>query len=409
MKRLLQKAARAVLSLAAGESGWISLSGSNPLTSYGLSTPSGQTVSAETAMKVSAVWSCVSKTAQLVGTLPLTLYERTENGGRRRIENDLADIVTRSPNRDATAVEFWEGNVAHQVLRGNAFSEKMTIGRDRLVGLRPLLNCTPRLKNGRWEFHVVDRGKVEVLPPEKVLHLRGFGAGDGLGLSAIKYGANSMGAALAADETAASVFSNRMMAGGVVSSEQTLNAEQRTSIGEMLGAFVGSNRAGKMLILEAGLTYQQLQMNPEDAQLLDTRRFSVEDVCRWFGVPPIVIGHSPNGQTMWGTGVEAIMLAWLTNGINPLVTRMEARMNKDLIPVEQRRRWFFQFDREAMLRMDSRAKGDFMLKMRMGGFMSGDEGRDLLGLERRGGADDELFIQSALEPTRLLTRETENG
>jgi phage portal protein BeeE len=103
---------------------------------------------------------------------------------------------------------------------------------------------------------------------------------------------------------------------------------------------------------------------------LETRRFQVEDVCRWFGTPPVVIGHAGQGQTMWGSGVEAIMLAWLTLGINPQLRRNEGRIHKDLIPPGKRGRWYVEWNREAMLQMDSKAKGDFLSKMTTTGIMS---------------------------------------
>ncbi|MDO6486054.1 phage portal protein, partial [Shimia thalassica] len=215
---------------------------------------------------------------------------------------------------------------------------------------------------------------------DKVFHLRGFGPGDGIGMSAIAYGANSIGAALAADETAGSVFSNSMMPSGVLESDQTLTEPQREQLQAHLTTYVGSKKAGKTMLLEAGLKYNQLQMNPEDAQLLETRRYSVEDVCRWFGVPPIIIGHASQGQTMWGSGVEAIMLSWLTLGINPLLSRIESRIEKDLIPIGKRGKWVFRFNREGMLQMDSKAKGEFLSKMATSGTMTANERREKLNL-----------------------------
>ncbi|KZL01595.1 Phage portal protein [Pseudovibrio sp. Ad5] len=406
MIRFLKAAARGIKQeLRAGESGWINLNGGDAWTGGGHSSAAGKTVNASSALAFSAVWDCVRKTSQVISTLPLALYEKGDGNSRVKIEEELSEVLCKSPNREQTGVEFWEGMTAHTTLRGNACAERLFVGA-RLVGLRPLLNVTPkRNRDGKLEYSVYDRGKHSTLPADKVFHLRGFGAGDGLGMSAIKYGANSIGAALAADETAGSVFSNAMMAAGVLTSDQSLNDAQRAQLQTLLEKFIGSSRAGKTLTLESGLKFQQLQLNPEDAQLLETRRFSVEDVCRWFGVPPIVIGHSSDGQTMWGSGVEAVMLSWLSLGINPLLVKNEARILKDLIPVEKRGRWYVEYNREAMLQMDSKAKGDFLLKMRMGGFMSGDEGRDKLNLPRRGGNSDELVVQTSMGLVDLLGKE----
>lgn len=375
------------------------------LRSPGYSTAAGKTVNATTALCTSVAYDCVRKNGQVFASLPLAQYEKQADGSRLKIEDDLTEILCRSPNSDQTALEFWEGASTQLDLRGNAYFERLDI-RGNLVSLRPIFNVTPkRQSNGRFAYDFYDRGKRYTLPHDKVFHIRGFGPGDGLGLSTISYGAASMGAALAADETAASVFSNKMMAAGVLSSEQTLSPEQRTQLATLLDAFVGSSRAGKILTLEAGLKFDPLQMDPEDAQLLESRRYSVEDICRWFGTPPIVVGHASDGQTMWGTGVEAILTSWQTLGINPKCNRVEARVKKDLIAPKHRRTRYFEFNREAMVQMDSKAKADFIMKMRISGVMTGDEARDKLNMQRRGGNADELFIQSSMTPVDLIGKD----
>lgn len=389
--------------------GFLGGSASNAaLSSASKSTPSGKVINAKAAMEISAAYDCVRKTAQALATLPLHYYQKGAGDSRDRInDGDLFGVLTESPNRDQTAFEFWEGMVAQICLKGNAYAERLYVGK-RFIGLRPLFNVVPQRdrERGGFKYGVWDRGRKETLPSDKVFHLRGFGAGDGLGMSTIAYGATSMGAALAAEETASSIFSNAMLAAGVITSDQTLNGEQRAAIQEILEEFIGSRRAGKVLALEAGLSYNPLQMNPEDAQLLETRNHSVEDICRWYGTPPIIIGHSANGQTMWGSGVEAILTSWNVLGINPLATRIEKRIIKDLIPPTERRNRYFEFNREAMLQMDSKGKSEFLSKMGLSGTMTANERRARLNLPRHADpAADALLAQTALAPLETLGKE----
>lgn len=404
--RVLKGAWRgAVHALADVESGWETLGGTVDLPSTGRMSNAGQTVTAERALKLSAAWACVRSNAQLIGSLPLAIYEKQSDGQKVRIEPDLAEILTIRPNQTQTGMEYWESRSSQIALTGNAYCERLEIGR-RLVGLRPLQDVTPKRRpDGRYNYHVRENGKTTILPPEKVFHQRGFGAGNGLGLSTIKYGVESIGAALAADETSSRMFDNGMMASGILTSDQLLDEKQRGQLNSWLEQFVGSKRAGKVLTLEAGLSFQQMNINPEDAQLLDTRRFSVEDICRWFGTPPIIIGHAGSGQTMWGSGVEAIMLAWLTLGINPQLRRKEARLNRDIVPIEKRGKWSVEWNREAMLQMDSKSKAEFLTKLTNAGIQSPDESRDRLELPRRGGAADELHAQSAMAPLVSLGKD----
>lgn len=400
--RLFKAAARAVRNeLAAGQSGWINAEDGASAVSV-----SGVVVSQSTAMTISAAFDCVRKNAQAVATLPLAVYERQPDGSKQRIDTELSEILTVSPCPGMTAVDYWEGMAAQTVLNGNGYSERLEIG-NRLVGLRPLQGVTPRrLKNGEFEYSFIDRGKREVLPAQKVFHVRGFGAGTGLGLSAIKYGANAFGAAVAADNSASEVFKSGLMASGVVTSDQTLDEKQRKTLESILQTYRGSRNGGKIMALEAGLKFQALQMNPEDVQLLDTRRFNVEDVCRWFGTPPVIVGHAAQGQTMWGSGVEAIMLSWLTLGLNPSLRKIEAQARLDLIPPERRRRWFVEFNREALLQMDSKAKGEFLSKMASSATMTANERRAKLNLPPHADPSaDELLAQGAMLPIQDLGKD----
>ncbi len=388
--------------------GWSGRSTSGPLmVGQGRQSAAGKSVSVETALTLSAVWACVSRTAQVIASLPLDQYQRAGAGMRVRVDDDLSDILTVSPNRDQTSFEFWQTMVAHLVLRGNGIAERGLIG-SRTASLTPLINAEPeRDCDGALVYAFNDRGQRVVLPAEKVFHLRGFGAGNGVGLSAIRYGANAMGAALAADETAGAFFEGGMMPSGFVTTDTTLNPEQREQLSALLSSYAGSRRAGKVMVLEAGLKYAGVQMNPEDVQLIETRRFQIEDVCRFFGVPPIVIGHSSDGQTMWGTGVESVLISWLTMGINPLLSSIEARILKDLVSDPRRR--FFEFNREAMLQMDSAAKINFLSKGVSGGLMTPNEGRQKINLPGAGAPGDQLFMNGTFTPIGDLGKGRSNG
>lgn len=415
--RILRGAMSGIRSeLSAGHSGWETVGGvesnARGLSGIGMKSMSGTRVSPETVMQLSSVWACTMRTAQLVSSLPAAIYEKRADDGRTKVDDALSEILTTKPNPDQTGQEFWEGVVAQMLIRGNGPSEIARIG-ERVVSLRPLMNATPEMRNGRlyrWSFS--DRGRLEYLPPEKVFNIPGFSVGGGIGLSVVRHGIHSFGAALAADETSSTFFANAMQPGGVISFEGNAGPgptqEQMSLLKRMIEKFTGSRKAGKVLMMPPGATYKSVTMSPEDAQLLETRRYSTEDICRWFGVPPIIIGHASDGQTMWGSGVEAIMLSWLTLGINPLLKRIEGRILKDLIPPAQRRSWYMEFNREAMLQMDSVRKGDFMVKMGASGTMTANERRARLNLPRHPDPNaDALLAQMALAPLKDLGGKSE--
>jgi HK97 family phage portal protein len=375
---------------------------------FGRTGYSGKTVTTQSAMQLATAWACIKLTAQAVSCLPLKLYEKRGSDSREEVDDDLAEILSDSPNADQTALEYWETVVASLLTRGNAYSEKVYLGRS-LSALQPLGNCAPHRKSdGTLVYRLNDRGKTEDLPRDKVFHVKGFGQGLSsldLGMSPIAYGVHSLGTALAAEEAAGKMFGNGLQVSGVLKSDQTLKPEQRAQLQKIMQAYTGSEKAGKLMILEAGLEYQQMTLNPDDAQMLETRRFSVEEICRWFGVPPIIIGHAAQGQTMWGSGVEQILIAWLTLGIDPLCDRIEARIKKQLIrPTGQRRR-YAEFNREALLQMDSKSKAEFLSKMVQNALMSRNEARAKLNLPARPGGDS-LTAQTNLAPLETLGADT---
>lgn len=373
-----------------GSWGWI----------FGGESNSGKRVNLKSTLNLAAAWACIRLTAAATSSLPTGIYEEQADGGRKKIDHDLGSVLIDSPNAGQTGLEYWEAMTASLVARGNAYSEKVYTGKF-LSALQPV-EARPIRVDGVLKFKVMDRGQEETLPADKIFHLKGFNFGGDEGLSPIAMGVHSFGAAIAADESAARVFANGMQQPLFIDSGQAkLTKEQRSDLRELFKKFTGSDNAGKVMVLESGMKPVPFALKPEDAQMLETRRYHVEEVCRWYGMPPIIIGHAADGQTMWGSGVEQIMLAWLTLGINPLCKRIEARVKKDLIPLGERRRTYFEFNREGLLQMDSAAKAAFLSAMVQNGLMDRNEGRSKINLHSRAEAGV-LTAQTNLAPLGQL-------
>ncbi len=372
---------------------------------FGRQSHAGKIVTMTTAMQVATCWACIKLTAQAISSLPVKIYEKRSANDRVEVDDDpVGAVITDSPNEDQTPLEYWEETVAWLVTRGNAYSERVLSGRT-LVALQPIAStmCRPfRDAEGELRYLIQDRGKTEILPRDKVFHVKGFGQGlenRDLGLSPIAYGTNTLGAAIAAEEVAGNIFSNGLLASMMLSADQPLDDEQSDQVQKIIEKFVGSTKAGKALALPYGLKAEKLTLNPDDAQLLETRRFSIEEICRWFGVPPVIIGHAAEGQTMWGSGVEQIMISWLTLGLDPLCDRIEARIKKQLLRPTGNRRRYAEFNREALLQMDSTAKAAFLSAMVQNALMTRNEGRAKLNMPRDvSPVADKLTAQTSLAP-----------
>lgn len=369
---------------------------------FGLGTNSGETVTVDKALQLDAVWGCIKLKAETVGTLPCMVYQ--QDGFTVAADHPLYELLHHQPNADDTAVEFWEGVEISLMLDGNFFAEKKMNG-GRLVALVPMkpgATKVDRTNRNERVYRVTEDGKTRTLTEAQVFHVRGMTMpGFDEGMSPVSYARQTLGNAMAAEKTAGRMFANGMQSAGVLSSDQTLKKEQRTQLSQIMQQYAGSDRAGKLMILEAGLKYQQLSLNPEDAQMLQTRQFSVEQVCRWFGVPPIMIGHASQGQTMWGSGVEQLILQFTKTGLRPDLKRIEAAIRRDLLSVEDRKKLKVEFNMEGLLRGDSAARASFYSTMVQNGIYTRNEARRLENRPQMPGADD-LTAQTNLAPLDRL-------
>ncbi|MBP0439594.1 phage portal protein [Tianweitania sediminis] len=365
----------------------------------------GKRVTAETTLNLSTAWRCIRLKSGVVGALPIQVYERKSDGGSVIMKNHwLYELVHDSPNSEQTPAEFWGGMIAARDLWGNAYAEKQMVG-DRVVSLRFLRPDRMHVfrKNGERRYRYSDRDGSKEYGSREIFHLRGFTLGGDIGLSAVSYGRHTLGLALASDETAAKTFQNGLQLSGFAKPDASVksNAEQRKELMELFAQFAGSSQTGKVMPLPGGWSFEALSMSPADAQLLESRAFNVEEICRWYDTPPILVGHAGKGQTMWGSGVEQILLGWVTLDLDPLLTGTEQAIVKQLLGPVERKRFYAEYTREALLQADSAAKAAFLSTMTQNGLMTRNEGRSKLNLSRIDGGD-ELTAQTNLAPLSAL-------
>lgn len=338
---------------------------------------SGKVVTADKAMQLSAVWACIRLLSESVSTLPMKVYRREADGSRKLAQDHPAyQVLCRRPNLEMTPSRFMLMVVASICLRGNAFIEKKMIGR-KLVALNPLLPqnmVVKRLDTGQLQYTYTEDGKKRVIPVDRMMHIRGFGLDGVCGMMPLSSGRDVFGAAMAVDESAAKIFENGLQTSGYISSKVALNKEQRERLRQYLAAFAGSKNAGKMMVLEGDLSYQNVTMNPEDAQMLESRAFSIEEICRWFRVPPFMVGHVTK-QSSWASSVEGMNLIFLTNTLRPLLVNIEQEISRCLLDSDED--YFAEFSVEGLLRADSVGRAAYYTTALQNGWMSRNDVRRL--------------------------------
>ncbi|MDW9726311.1 phage portal protein [Sinorhizobium meliloti] len=357
----------------------------------GMRGDAGEIVTDDTAMSLSAVWACVNLLAGTIASLPLMVY-RTDAQGRRTVAKDhpLYRVLHDSPNYDQTAVDFWEFVNASLELWGNAYARVERDG-GQVSGLYPVapsLVSVRRRSSGIIEYRWTEEGKAYVETDATMLHIRGFGGNPLGGMSTLHFGRNAFSLARAIDRSAGGMFRNGLRPSGVLSFESWLSPEQRKLAEEKLTEkYLGAMNAGRPLILEGGTKWQQLTINPEDAQMLESRGFSVEEICRFFGVPPFMIGHTEK-STSWGTGLEQQTLGFQKFTLRRRLKRIEQALEKQLLkPSDLAEGITIEFNLEGLLRGDSAARASFYQSGLNNGWMTINEVRALENMPPVDGGD----------------------
>lgn len=350
---------------------------------FGSETTSGEVVNYDRAMQLDAVWACINLIANHVKTLPCNIYG--PDGTTPNSESPLYELLHDMPNLDDTAADFWGMCAVCLGLDGNFFAEKKMNGSKltALVPLHPLAVDVKRDERNNRYYEVTERytengkkGGKRRINEDRMLHVRGIVLpGCDRGLSPIEFARNTIGNGLAGERSSGSVYKKGLISTVFLSSDQTLKTEQRTQIGETLKSFFGAANAGGVAVLEAGLTPHQISINPKDAQLLEARQYSVEQICRIFGVPPVMIGHAANGTTTWGSGIEQLILQFTKTCLTPMLRQIESAIFRDLLDAKSRKTTVVKFNMEGLLRGDSAARAEFLSKMVTNGIYTPDEAR----------------------------------
>ncbi|MBB1389529.1 phage portal protein [Shewanella sp. SG44-6] len=371
---------------------------------------SGKTVNVNTAMQLAAVWACVRRISETVAMLPLGLYERQKDGGRVQVQSSLSNVLSHRPNADMTSMQFWEAVLASLLLKGNAFIEIHRSGSDiiALDFLMPNRMDVDLADNGSLIYWYTPRkGRKRQILKQNMMHIPAFSLDGLMGLSTISYGANVFGGAMSAEDVSANTFKNGMTKTVAFSVDRILKKEQRDEFREYVKTITGAMNAGKSPILEQGVKPELIGINPIDAQLLESRNHSVEEICRWFLVDPSLIGVGGKDSN-WGTGLEQKMIGFVTLTLSSWIRRIEQSIYINLLTPAQRQNQYAQYNLEALLRGDSGSRAEFYSKMTQNGIYTRDDCRVKENLPRRGGNADVLTVQTNLSPIDQLGSQSES-
>jgi len=359
------------------------------------------------ALQISAVWACVDLLSRTIASLPLFVYE--DRSGKRTLarESSLWGLLHDSPNARMTPMEFWVAMIMNLLLRGNAYARLDRNSAGEVISMWPMAAdqiTVEVLPDGSLAYIYAYESDRLVYSEQNILHLKGMGNGT-IGLSTLDYMRATTSEMANAQTAANNLFSSGGKPTGVLMIDGVLNADQRAAIKERF-AGMASGSSSRLYVLEASMKYQQLSLTPEDAQLLETRHYGVEEIGRWFGVPAVLINHA--NTTTWGSGIEQIIEGFFKFTLRPALVGFEQAMRKRVMTPSQRSRYSVEWNFDGLLRANIKDRMEVYAKAVQNGLKTRNECRQLENDPPIDGGD-ELTAQVSLAPLSMLGKINTTG
>ena len=328
---------------------------------------SGMSVTTDSAQRMSAVWACIRLLCDIVATLPIHSFTIGS-----RVPIDPSPLILTKPAAD-TLFHEWIAMIMRSLLTaGNAWG--LIIERNG-GALRPSqieLLAPHRVSCEVRDSKIIYRLDGQEIDKDDLWHMRGYPlAGEILGLSPIGYAMQSIGVGLAAEKFGAQFFGESGIPSAMVTFPKEVKAAQVQEFRKGMDARLTPGRRGTIYI-GGGADYHQVSVSPNESQFLETQRFSIQQVCRIYGVPPECIAAVTSGQNVTYANLEQRGIDLLTYGVNPWLIKLEMALN-DLVPRGQ----YVKFNSSALVRPDLATRYASYATALEGGWLTLAEVREL--------------------------------
>ena len=342
-------------------------------------TSSGEAVSVERAVGLTATWACVTLIAGAIASMPLLLYRRVDEDRERAEEHPLFDVLKTRPNPVQSVVAFWEAMVTALLLRGNAFA---TLTRDDDNRVRAMWYVNPDrvqvevLKTARLRYKVSTGEATQTVTAENMLHVCGPVSDDGYtGRSVIATFRETLGLGLALERYGAEFFSNAATPKGVLTAPGRLSDNARANLTKAVEeAQVARGRRHRSMVLEEGLKFEPIGVSHEDSQFISSRAFGVQEIARIFNVPVAMINGDVKTSLTYANA-ETRALDFLKFCLGPWLARLESSVNFTCISPLERRQMYVEFLPDALLSTDTTSRYAAYQTGLEAGFLTLDEVR----------------------------------
>ncbi len=350
---------------------------------------SGIRVGPDSAMRATAVFSCINLRAGLQSLIPCHLYELISETERRNArEHNVYDMLRDEVNEFMSWQDFSMLMETWVLSRGNAYAY---IERDRynrpqsMTPIHPTL-VTPKIENKKIVYHVrTEDGKEETLPQSSILHVKGISDDGILGLSPIAQAREAIGLALASERFGASFFGNGARPGVAIEVTAKMRSEDKVRFLDDWANRYSGKGAHRPAVLDPGMKVTPFGIPPEDAQFLETRQFQVEEICRVFGVPPHMAGATDRVSS-WGTGIEQQFIGFKVTTLSVQCNRWASALRRSLLLPNERGKYYIEFMLDSLVAADIKSRNESLDIMRRNGIINANEWRAKMNMNPIGGA-----------------------
>lgn len=355
----------------------------------------GISVNEDTSLKYSAVWSAASIISTAISILPVHIIQRDERGNKTYPFHPASRLIASEPNDLMTSSTFRQTGMVHALLWGNHYVAITRNGRGEpkeLALLHPAITRV-RKKGSRIKYESTINDTIIEFEAADVIHVPGMSTDGLIGLSVIAHAKNAIGLGLATEKFGSKFFKNGANLGGVIEHPKMFKDEEAQAKfrRSWQSVYSGTDNALKTAVLEHGMTYKPIGIPPEDAQFLETRKFGINEIARWFSIPPHMLGDLDRATF---SNIEQQSIEFVTRTLMGWIVKLEQEYARKLFTETQKRsnRWEVKFNVNALLRGDSEAQGKFIDQMIKNGVYSINDGRKYLDQNTTPGGDRH-FIQ----------------
>jgi len=363
----------------------------------GRRTKAGAGVGPETATALSGYYAAMRVISEDVGKLPLITYRKEKPRGKEELHDHPAYwVLLNNPNPDMTAMAFRETLTAHALGWGNGYAEIEFDGRGRLKALYPIHPNRVRVHrdtdsvDGNLSLKVPeaagapsgsivyeirnDDNEAFLLDCDHVLHVHGLGGNGLMGWSIARVAAESIGTGLAVQEFGNAFFGNGARPSGVIRHPGELGGDAQKRLRKQFAEkYQGVENTGQPLVFEEGMEWQRLTIAPEEAQWIQSKEFSVEEMARWFRVPPHKIQHLKRATF---SNIESENIQYVMEGLLSWLVRWEQEIKKKIFRFRSDTDVFAKHRVEELLRGDQKSRSEYNRRMFHVGAFSQNDIRD---------------------------------